>query len=86
MTVIERIPSIVKKDLETLKELLDLIFKLMIDIDSDIDESWLTPKEGFRADEEEEEDDSVHFGKTCVDRLVSCVGDEIILPLLSQLV
>ena len=58
----------------------------MIDIDKDIDNSWLTPKEGFRADEEEEEDDSVHFGKTCVDRLVSSVGEEIMLPLLSQLV
>lgn len=86
VTIIERIPSLVKKDLDTLKELLDIIFKLMIDIDADIDESWMRPKEGFRADEEEEEDDSVHFGKTCVDRLVSCVGDAIILPLLSQLV
>ena len=66
--------------------MLDLIFKLMIDIDKDIEESWLKPKEGFRADEEEEEEDSVHFGKTCVDRLVSSVGDEIMLPLLSQLV
>lgn len=86
VTVVERIPSLVKKDLETLKELLDLIFKLMIDIDADIDEAWMKPIEGFRAEEEEEEDDSVHFGKTCVDRLVSCVGDTIILPLLSTLV
>ena len=63
--------------------LLDLVFKLMIDIDPDIDESWLKPKEGFRADEEEEEEDSVYFGKTCVDRLVSGVGEDLILPLLS---
>lgn len=59
---------------------------MMIDIDQDIDDSWLKPKEGFRADEEEEEEDSVHFGKTCVDRLVSSVGDSVILPLLSELV
>jgi hypothetical protein len=65
---------------------LDVIFKLMIDIDPDIDESWLKPKEGFKADEEEEEDDAVHFGKTCVDRLVSSIGEETMLPLLSQLV
>jgi uncharacterized metal-binding protein YceD (DUF177 family) len=76
----------VKKDVETLKSLLELVFKLMIDIDSDIDESWMRPKEGFKVEEEEEEEDSVHFGKTCVDRLVSSVGDEIILPLLSTLV
>lgn len=58
----------------------------MIDIDSDIEESWMRPKEGFKADEEEEEEDSVHFGKSCVDRLVSAVGEDIMLPLLSQLV
>lgn len=66
--------------------LLDLIFKLMIDIDNEIDESWKVPKEGFKADEEEEDEDSVHFGKTCVDRIVSSVGEELILPLLSTLV
>jgi hypothetical protein len=69
-----------------LRALLDLVFKLMIDIDEEIDESWMRPKEGFRADEEEEEEDAVHFGKTCVDRLVSSVGEDIILPLLSTLV
>jgi len=46
----------------------------------------MKPKEGFRVDEEEEEEDSVAFGKTCVDRLVSSIGDEIMLPLLSTLV
>mmetsp|Transcript_1952 Transcript_1952/g.1870 ORF Transcript_1952/g.1870 Transcript_1952/m.1870 type:complete len:90 (+) Transcript_1952:466-735(+) len=66
--------------------LLDLIFKLMIDIDEDIEESWLKPKEGFRPDEEEEDNDSVHFGKNCVDRIVSAVGEDKILPLLSTLV
>ena len=86
VTIVERVPSVVKKDKEVLMNLLDLIFKLMIDIDSDIDESWMKPKDGFKADEEEEEEDNVHFGKTCVDRLVSSVGEDIILPLLSQLV
>lgn len=76
----------IKKDLETLKNLLDLVFKLMIDIDEDVEESWMRPKEGFRIEEEEEEEDSVHFGKVQVDRLVSCIGEEIMLPLLSQLV
>jgi len=63
--------------------LLDLIFKMMIDIDEDIEESWMRPKEGFKSEEEEEEEDSVHFGKNCVDRIVSSVGEDVILPLLS---
>ncbi len=46
VTVVERVPNVVKKDEETLKQLLDLIFKLMIDIDEDIDETWMRPKEG----------------------------------------
>jgi hypothetical protein len=58
----------------------------MIDIDQDIEESWMKPKEGFKVEEVEEEEDAVHFGKTCVDRLVSSIGDEIMLPLLSDLV
>jgi importin-5 len=86
VTVVERVPNVVKKDQDTLRALLDLIFKLMIDIDDEIDESWMRPKEGFRVDEDEEEEDSVAFGKTCVDRLVSSIGDEIMLPLLSTLV
>ena len=44
------------------------------------------PKEGFKADEEEQEEDAVHFGKQSVDRIVSSVGEEIILPYLSELV
>lgn len=55
----------------------------MVDIDTDIEESWLRPREGFRAEEEEEEEDSVNFGKTCVDRLVSSIGEEVMLPLIS---
>ena len=46
-TIVERQPSIVKKDEALLKDLLELIFQLMIDIGSDIDESWLRPKEGY---------------------------------------
>ena len=36
-TIVERQPSIVKKDEALLKDLLEMIFQLMIDIDSDID-------------------------------------------------
>jgi len=86
VTLIENSPNTAKKDSVTFKALLDAIFKLMIDIDQEIDKSWLRPKEGFRVEEDEENDDSVAFGKTCVDRLVSSVGEEITLPLLSQLV
>jgi hypothetical protein len=57
----------------------------MIDIDADVDAEWLRPKDGYVISEEEEED-GVKFGCTCVDRLVSCVGNEIMLPILGTLV
>lgn len=87
VTVIERIPSIAKKDTEMLKELIELIFKLMIDIDQDIEESWLRPKEGYKEnDEGEDGEDNVNFGKGCIDKIISAVGDELCLPILSAIV
>jgi hypothetical protein len=53
----------------------------MIDISPDIDKAWLMPKEGFQQEGDEEED-FVSFGKSCVDRLVSSIGEEIMLPLI----
>jgi hypothetical protein len=60
-----------------------MIFKLMIDIDSEIENKWLKPKEGFCLEEDEENEDPVAFGKNCIDRLVCSVGEEIMLPLLN---
>lgn len=85
-TIVERQPSIVKKDEALLKDLLELIFQLMIDIDSEIDQAWLRPKEGFVDGGDDEEEDNVAFGKGLVDRLVAGVGDQVMLPLIGQLV
>jgi hypothetical protein len=83
--LIERKPSIAQKDVELIKDILEQIFKLMIDIDEDISAEWLKPKEGFQQEGDEEED-HVSFGKSCVDRLVSSIGEEKMLPLIGTLV
>lgn len=57
----------------------------MISIDSDIEQSWLSPSEGW-TQEGDEDEDFVAFGKTCVDRMISSVGDAIMLPLIGTLV
>jgi len=85
VTLVERKPSLVQKNEALLKDILEQIFKLMIDIDSDIEQEWMKPKEGFTQDGDEEED-HVAFGKTCVDRLVSSIGDKEMLPLIGTLV
>jgi hypothetical protein len=86
VTVIERIPAIVKKDQDLLKMIIEIVFRLMIDIDSEIEEDWLKPKEGFKDNEDDGEEDNVNFGKGCIDKIISAVGDEICLPLLSVIV
>ena len=85
-TIVERQPSIMKKDEVLLKNLLETIFQLMIDIDEDIDQSWMTPKEGYVDGGDDEEEDNVAFGKGLVDRLVAGIGDTVMLPLIGTLV
>jgi len=59
----------------------------MIDIDEDVEASWMKPREGFRdADDGEDGEDNVNFGKGCIDKIISAVGDEICLPSLSIIV
>jgi len=85
--VIERVPSIAKKDTQFLQELIGLVFELMFDIDEDIEESWLRPAEGYRENADgEDTEDNVNFGKSCVDKIISAIGDSLCLPLLSQAV
>mgnify|MGYP006128791287 FL=1 len=55
----------------------------MIDVDADIEESWLRPKEGFRDNNDDGDEDNVNFGKSSIDKLISAVGDELALPILS---
>lgn len=85
-TIVERQPSIVKKDEALLRDLLEMIFQLMIDIEEEIDAAWMSPKEGFVDGGDEEEEDNVTFGKGLVDRLVAGVGDAVMLPLIGTLV
>lgn len=85
VTVIERIPSIVKKDEVLLRDLIERIFKLMMDVDETVEDSWCKPKEGFKEnDDGEDGEDNVNFGKGCIDKIISAVGDAITLPLLSS--
>ena len=53
----ERKQSVVKKDTPLLKDIIETIVKLMIDIDAEIDLEWMTPKKAIESDE-----DNVTFG------------------------
>lgn len=87
VTMIERVPSIVSKDAALLQNVIEQIFKLMIDVDADIEADWMRPKEGFKEnDDGEEGEDNVNFGKGCIDKIISAVGDATTLPILGTIV
>lgn len=85
VTVVERQPSLMQDNEGYLKELLDTVFKLMIDIEDEIDDTWGDPKDPAQVKEEVDED-TVVFGKEVIDRLCSSIGEDIMLPLICQLV
>lgn len=67
--------------------MIGLVFELMFDIEDEIDPLWLQPKEGYReSNEADDGEDNVNFGKGCVDKIISAIGDALCLPLLSQAV
>jgi len=84
-TVAERQPSLLSDNEEYMKEMLDAIFKLMINIDEEITEAWLDPKDPAQV-KEEAESDTVIFGKEVIDRLCASIGEDVMLPLVCILV
>ena len=61
-----------------------MIFLQMVEIDDNIEESWSFPPEGYNDDIEEDSDlEMVRFGMSAVDRLISAIGQKVLLPVLS---
>lgn len=84
----ERVPSLFRdKHKQNLTGLLEMIFLHMIEIEKEIDADWERPAEGFNEDMEEDSDlEVVRFGMNGIDRLISSVGEKVLLPSLSVLV
>ena len=86
----ERIPTQIKKNISLGTGLLKLVFEMMIAIDSEVDENWKSPEEGFCEKDEEEEGgvdiDYAKVGRKLVTRLIDSVGDKYLLqPCLSSI-
>jgi len=59
----------------------------MVEIDTDITQEWNHPPEGYNDDIQEDADlEVVRFGMSAVDRLISAIGQKVMLPVLSQIV
>jgi hypothetical protein len=73
-TVAERQPSLLTDNEQYLKDMLDAVFKLMIEIDPEIDDQWGDPRDPAQI-KEEVDADTVVFGKEVIDRLCSSIGE-----------
>ena len=69
------------------QRVLEKIFRLMLSVDKEVDETWLRPPEGYkeREDEDEDEDeieiDYAKIGRKIIQRLLEALGDIYLLPL-----
>jgi importin-5 len=86
----ERIPVQIQRAPSLGTTLLSLIFEMMVNVDSDVDDSWKVPEEGFCEKDEEEggslDIDYTKVGRKLLSRLVDSVGDAYLLqPCLSSI-
>ena len=59
-----------------MRQLIETIFRLMVDIEPEIEAEWQKPREGFNdAGQADEGEDNVNFGKSCIDKIISAVGE-----------
>lgn len=87
ITLGERKPILFKNNLPQLQQLIEMIFLHMVEIDIEITQEWNHPPEGYNDDIEDDADlEVVRFGMSAVDRLISAIGEKVMLPVLSQIV
>ena len=87
LAMAERIPSLYRDNPEYVKELLQILFYHMVDIEEKIEPSWERPREGFNYDDMSDSDyEAVLFGMNSIDKMIGSIGEKHVLPTLSLLV
>jgi len=72
-------PALFKKNKKYLNSLVDMIFVHMSTIKSEITEEWKCPPEGYRDEQESDEDyETTRLGMRFIDNFISSIGAEII--------
>ena len=85
---IEEIPSLIKKNKNDLRGLFEMIYKFGLDYDEKNYpiEQWENPNTTIYETLECIEEESIQFARGLIDRLVECIGLEITLPILSEII
>lgn len=83
--MLESYPELIEGNDTKLTQVVELIFKNMIEIDDEIDEEWMSPPPGFNDDMEEDDDQRViKLGLDFIDRLIGILGSDKMIPFLSS--
>lgn len=78
-------PELIENNIEKLTLLVELIFKNMIEIEDEIEDEWKSPPDGFNDDIEDCDDQkTIKLGMDFIDRLILIVGEEKMIPFLSN--
>jgi hypothetical protein len=86
ITLVEKFHTLMSKDNAKLKLFIEAIYKFAMEIDTDITEEWATPKTESYFDEEFVPEEKLDTTLSIIDRLISSVGKNIVLGLLSDIV
>jgi hypothetical protein len=84
--LIEKRESLISKDPERIKILIEVIYKFGLEMDDEITEEWKTPKTESYFDEEFVPEEKLETCLSLIDRLTNALGSKNILPYLSDIV
>lgn len=86
LTMVEKNPKLLINDQDKLVILVEAIYKYALEMDTDIDEEWMTPKADSYFDEEYIPETKLAAALSLIDRLTNTLGSELMLRLLSDIV
>jgi hypothetical protein len=84
ITMIEKKKDLLKGDIEKAKVLIQANFKYALEIEGDITNEWLAPKGESYMEEEIIEEDKLRTSMTFLERIITVMGDDNILPFISE--
>jgi len=86
VSIIERVPLVIKKHKAHVLELCSALFDIAISIDEEVDPEWYSPKEGYNVEEDYDYNDNVNFAIHCIDRLLGSLEEEDIFPIVERII
>ena len=86
VSLVERIPKLFEKDETKLKDFLEKLFKYSLEMDTEIEPEWCTPKTESYFEEEFIPEENVSTSLSILVRLIECLGKKFLLPYISEVV